>query len=52
MTDVLYADRFHEMEPDDGEGSNIDLGDIGGLSTGGGSGGGQGNSGGGDTDND
>ena len=52
MTDMLNTDRYLEMEPDDGEGSNIDLGDIGGLSTGGSGSGGGSNSGGGDTDND
>jgi len=52
MTDKLHADWFGEdLEPEDPEGSNIDLGDLGRLSTGGGGGGNQGNeSGGGGSD--
>ena len=52
MTDMLHRDWFGEsLEPDDPEGGNIDLGDIGGLSSGG-SGGGNGSneSGGGGAD--
>lgn len=51
MTDMLHRDWFGEsLEPDDPEG-NIDLGDIGGLSSGGSGGGNGGNeSGGGGAD--
>jgi hypothetical protein len=51
MPDMLHRDWFGEdLEPDDEEGSNIDLGDIGRLG-GGGGGGNQGNeSGGGGSD--
>jgi len=50
MSDMLSMDRFQEdLEPEDPE--NIDLGDIGRLSSGGGGGGNQGNeSGGGGSD--
>ena len=50
MSDMLNMDQFHEdLEPDDPE--NIDLGDIGRLSSGGGGGDNQGNeSGGGGSD--
>jgi len=52
MTDMLHRDWFGEsLEPDDPEGGNIDLGDIGGLSSGGSGGGNGGNeSGGGGAD--
>ena len=51
MTDMLNAAWFEDLKPDDAEGSNIDLGDVGRLSSGGG-GGNLGNSGGDGGDDD